>query len=388
MAQILRRVAVSGLGLALATFFAFAGTAHAQGEVTVGGVVEVIGGTSDHDDGVDGFDRGLFSRINVNYTNTLDNGLVISGNINYLLNQRGDNRGQTVSTDDINEMMMDDGMMMGDMDIDVSGGQNRQNYAPDILALSVGGGFGTVTIGHHAMAACATLPRPIAFVPGGVNATWYTLFFGVGSNNVTQSEVNYCGTPTGISYSTPSMGGLSAMVSYAPNMDADQTGSLANASTAGEDYLNASITYSSDMGGMNINVGAAFQTAADDYVDSITIAASAGMGGATVGFSWYDNGDAEYDSNGDLSNVYRSGTAGWTVGAKYSLGAITPGITYSSLECDSCSDQNEETALVIGASYAVGGGLTAFAEYLGLERTQDGVSDEETLLMSGVILSF
>ncbi len=383
MAQILRRVAVSGLGLTLAAFFAFAGTAHAQGEVTVGGAIEVIGGTSDHADGQDGFDRGLFSRINVNYSNTLDNGLVISGNIAYLLNQRGDNRSQSVNTDDINEMMMDDGsgMMMGDMDIDVSGGQNRQNYAPDILAISVGGGFGTVTMGHHAMAACAMLPRPIAFVPGGVNATWHSLFMGVGTINVTHSEVNYCGTPTGISYSTPSMGGLAAMVSYAPNMDADQTGSLSNASRDGEDYLNAAVTFGSDMGGMSVNVGAAFQTAADDYVDSVTIAASAGMGGATVGFSWYDNGD-------NTDGTYRSGTTGWTVGAKYSLGAITPGITYSSLECDSCDDNQEETALVIGASYAIGGGLSAFAEYLGMETTENGVSDDETILMSGVTLGF
>ena len=124
MAQIIRRVAVSGLGLALATFFAFAGTAHAQGEVTVGGVIEVIGGSSDHAEGQDGFDRGLFSRINVNYSNTLDNGLVISGNIAYLLNQRGDNRTQSVNTDDISEMMMDDGSMMANMDIDIDSGQN------------------------------------------------------------------------------------------------------------------------------------------------------------------------------------------------------------------------------------------------------------------------
>ena len=386
MAQILRRVAVSGLGLALATFFAFAGTAHAQGEVTVGGAIEVIAGSSDHADGLDGFDRGLFSRINVNYSNTLDNGLVISGNIAYLLNQRGDNRTQSVNTDDIMEMMPN-GEMMADMDIDISGGQNRQNYAPDILAVSVGGGFGTITMGHHAMAACAMLPRPIAFVPGGVNATWHSLFMGVSTVNVTHSEVNYCGTPTGISYSTPSMGGLAAMVSFAPNMDADQTGSLGNAGTDGEDYLNAAVTFGSDMGGMNFNIGAAFQTAADDYVDSVTIAASVGMGGGTVGFSWYDNGDPD--------NVYRSGTTGWTVAAKYSLGAITPGITYSSLERDAYTDSDgeanaaiEETALVIGANYAVGGGFSAFAEYIALESTEGGVADDETILMSGVTLGF
>lgn len=368
----------AGYLLGVLALVGMANGAQAQGEVTVGGVVEVIGGVSDHDDGVDGLDRGLFSRINVNYSNTLDNGLVISGNIAYLLNQRGDNRTQTFEAGDL---MMDDGMMMMEGDVDVSGGQNRQNYAPDILAISVGGGFGTVTVGHHAMAACATLPRPIAFVPGGVNATWHSLFMGVGTRNVTHSEVNYCGTPTGISYATPSMGGLAAMVSFAPNMDADQTGSLKNASTSGEDYFNASVTYGTDMGGMSVNIGAAFQTAADDYVDSVTIAGSAGIGGATVGFSWYDNGD-------NVDGAYRSGTTGWTVGAKYSLGAITPGITYSSLECDNCEDNDEETALVVGASYAVGGGLSAFAEYLAMETTRDGEADDETLLMSGVIVSF
>ena len=326
--------------------------------------------------------------------NTLDNGLVISGNIAYLLNQRGSNAAQRVTAEALNNMMAD-GTMMGDTmmmdmgfdaDLTIPGEQNRQNYAPDILAISVGGGFGTVTVGHHAMAACALLPRPIAWVPGGVNATWHSLFMGVGTINVTHSEVNYCGTPTAISYATPSMGGLTAMVGYAPNMDADQTGSLANASTAGEDYLNAAITYGTDMGGMSLNIGAAYQTARDDYVDSGTIAASIATGGATFGVSWFDNGDP--------GGVYRSGTSGYTIGAKYSLGAITPGFTYSSLERDAYTDGDdenaaiEETVLVIGASYAVGGGFSVFAEYLNLESTEGGVADDETLLMAGAQLAF
>ena len=164
-------------------------------------------------------------------------------------------------------------------------------------------------------------------------------------------------------------------------MDADQTGSIGYAGRDGEDYLNAAVTFGSDMGDMSVNVGAAFQTAVDDYIDSVTVAASAGMGGATVGFSWYDNGD-------NTDGTYRSGTTGGPVGAKYSLGAITPGITYSSLECDSCDDQDEETALMVGASYAVGGGLSAFAEYLAMETTRNGVADDDTLLMSGVTLGF
>ena len=121
--------------------------------------------------------------------------------------------------------------------------------------------------------------------------------------------------------------------------------------------------------------------AADDWVGSVTIAASAGMGSATVGFSWHDNGD-------NVDGTYQRGTTGWTAGAKYLLGAITPRITYSSMECDNCDNQDEETALVVGASYAVGGGLSVFAEYLAMEATRNGVADDDTLLMSGASLDF
>lgn len=370
MAQILRRVAVSGLGLVLATFFAFAGTAHAQGEVTVGGVVEVIGGTTDHDNGVDGLSRGLFSRINVGYSNTLENGLVVSGSISYQVNQRG--TGNTVmiapgdlglTADSQGMVMVDDAMMsMDNMGMDQAmdtgvGVDNTTNYAPDILSLSVGGGFGTISVGAHAPASCAMLPRPVALVPGGVNATWYTLFSGITSMNGTFSETNYCGTSESISYATPTMGGLSAMVTYAPNMGANQGTTLRNAVAAGgaEDYVNVAGKFSSDMGGMSLSIGAAFQTAADDAIDSQSIAGTVGVGGATLGAAWFDNGDI----------------SGQTIGAKYTLGSISPAITYSSQERE--SDGTEETAIVLGASYAVGGGLSVFAEYMGLEQNDDEI---------------
>lgn len=337
--------------LALASFGAFAGPAHAQGDVTVGGVVEVIGGTSDHDGGNDGFDRGLFSRINVGYSNTLDNGLQVTATINNIVHQEVD-------------------------------------YAPDVVFVSVGGGFGTITMGNHAPAACSMMPRPIALVPGGVNATWHSLFMGTSTANVTHSEYGYCSTPTAISYATPSMGGLSAMVTYAPNTDADQIDPIGDATGASnaEDYMAVAGSFSTDMGGMSLAVGAAFQTASDDMVDSVTVAGTVGMGGATVGFSWYDNGDF-FDNDGDGdADVYRAGFEGWTVGANYVLGNLKPGITYSSQENE--ATMTEETALVVGATYAVGGGFSFFAEYLGMETEINGAEDDETILMSGVIVSF
>ena len=314
--------------------------------VTVGGVVEMIGGNSDN--GHSGLDRGIFSRINLGYANTLDNGLEISGTLNYLVNQRSDD--------------------------------TQYGFAPDVLSISVGGGFGTVSLGSHAPASCAMLPRPIAFVPGGVNATWYSLFTNFDYINVVFAETNYCGTSTAVSYATPSFGGASAMVTYAPNMAANQSTGVADAAAdAGNkpDYVSVAGSFSSDMGGVSVSIGAAFQTSgtADDgsEIDSQSIAGTVGMGGATLGAAWHDNG----------------GDSGYTVAAKYAIGSITPGITYSMVEDD--SNGEEETALAIGATYAVGGGLSVFAQYMSLESDNtpaEGGPVDDSLMMGGVIISF
>ena len=405
MTQIFRRTAVSGLSLALAAFFAFAGSAHAQGEVTVGGAVEVVGGVSDHAMGVDGLDRGLFSRINVGYSNTLENGLTISGSISYQVNQRGDGSQLRLNPSDLGltadgqSMVMVDPDMMAEMMMDnpdmtpaeaLDMGMNTRastdqttNYAPDILSISVGGGFGTVSVGAHAAASCAMLPRPIAFVPAGVNFTWYTLFSGFSSQNGTFSESNYCGTSEAISYATPTMGGLSAMVTYAPNMSANQGVSIGNAvrnvnadglTTNMPDYVAVAGSFSTDMGAANIAIGASFQTSganeAGAEIDSQSIAGTFGMGGASFGASWFDNGSVD----------------GINVAAKYALGAITPGILYSTQEF---ANGQEETALTIGASYALGGGLSIMVEYMALEESGGALPDnEDTLLMSAISVAF
>ena len=113
--------------------------------------------------GVDGLDsRGLFSRINVGYNNTLDNGLVITGSISYQVNQRGSGGYQLrlsrsdlgLTADGESMVMVDPVMMMANPDMmpadALDSGMNTRastdqttNYAPDILSLSIGGGFGT-----------------------------------------------------------------------------------------------------------------------------------------------------------------------------------------------------------------------------------------------------
>ena len=85
-----------------------------------------------------------------------------------------------------------------------------------------------------------------------------------------------------------------------------------------------------------------------------------------------------------MDGAARRSTTGWTVGAQQSLRAGTPGITCNSPGCDPRDDLDEETVPVIGASCAVGGGFSAFAEGLAPETTSNGVADDDALATSGV----
>ena len=345
-----------------------------QHAVTVGGTVEVLFGSSEHDDGVDGMDRTIFSRINVNYDRTLDNGLQIAARISYGLNGR--NSATYIDIDD------DDNYTARDAD-----GKRKLKLpgtdlggAPDVLFMSIGGGFGTVSVGAHAGATCSLMPRPVAFTQT-LNWIHHLQFAGIAYENLLLQEPQYCATPQSVSFASPSMGGLKAMVTYAPNATANQAISLKdavnNSGNDQEDLINAAASWSSSMGGSDISLGAGLNNSSGaDGVETVTLAGTIGFGGITVGASFF--------------NHDHSDSTGYTLGAKYSLGALTPGIVYAVQEYDAADAKfSQESGLVIGASYAVGGGLLGFLEYMKLEK--DGrteASDEDTLLIGGLRLDF
>ena len=84
------------------------------------------------------------------------------------------------------------------------------------------------------------------------------------------------------------------------------------------------------------------------------------------------------------------GGADISLGAKYSLGPLTPGIVYAIKEYDVAGAKfAQESGLVIGASYAAGGGLLGFLEYMKIEKGgRMKASDEDTLLIGGLRLDF
>lgn len=312
---------------------ALAGTAHAQGEVTAGGTLHIVGGTSDHDDGVDGIESS-YNRIVVGYSNTLENGLQIGGRLAIFVE-----------------------------------GDAVRSYNPGESFVTIGGGFGTIALGNHVTAVHGTLPFPL-LTPDSPHWAHHLMFSALAPANFNGLWPFFGATPNGISYSTPTMGGLVAMATFVPHSQANQsnqiTDAVADADNA-ENYMAAAIKYSGNMGGMDIALGVGMQTAEDDMVDSIAATGTLGFGGATVAVGWHDNGD--------------EGTEGFTLSAKYALGALAPAISYGQLEN---KDGGDESFLVIGSNYNIGGGLSTFAEYISLEIEDD----DETILLSGVRLDF
>ena len=328
-----------------------------QHAVTVGGTIEVLIGNADN--GTQGVDRGFASRINVNYDKTTDSGLQIAGRIAYYVGNRADP--ETIdlvcSQDDVDDAVAGCSMV-GDRPNSRDTVGTAIQGAPDVLFLSVGGGFGTVSVGAHAQATCAILPRPIAF---NQTVNWIYHFQFSGLHVFPAQEEQYCGTPESVSYAIPSMGGLNAMISYAPDWSVNQWTDIEDAAGDAVDVIAAAATWSSSMGGADITLGVGINTSSGPSPqDSQIVSGTIGMAGATVGASAVSKGDSD----------------GYTVAAKYAVGALTPAVSYS--------DEEDASAMVIGASYAVGGGLNTFLEYTQLE---DG-DDDDSLLLLGFVLNF
>ena len=345
-----------------------------QHAVTVGGTVEVLFGNSDHADGVDGMDRSIFPRINVNYDKTLENGLQIAGRIGYSLVNRNSPTFVDIENDDSFTKRDKDGKRKLKLPATDVGG------APDVLFMTIGGGFGTVSVGAHAGATCSLMPRPVAFAQS-LNWIYHLQFSGLAFTNLLLQEPQYCATPESVSYAIPGVGGLNAMVTYAPNAISNQSVGLKdavkNSGKDSTDLINAAATWSTAMGGMSATFGAGINNSSGaDGVETMTLAGTIGIAGATVGLSWFDH--------------EHSNSTGYTIGAKYAIGSLTPGIVYAVEDDDDMdADFGQESALVVGATYAVGGGLVGFLEYMKIEK--DGrmkASDEDSLLIGGLRLDF
>ena len=185
---------------------------------------------------------------------------------------------------------LDNGLEIGGrLAIFVSDDANR-SYNPGESFVTIGGGFGTIAMGNHVTAVHATLPFPL-LTPDSPHWGHHGMFAALELDNGPGLWPFFGTTPNGITYSTPTMSGLVARVTYAPHTEANQSNQITDAvddENNAENYMAAAVSYSSSMGGMDIGLGVGMQTAEDDMVDSIAATATLGFGPATVAVGWHD----------------------------------------------------------------------------------------------------
>lgn len=308
----------------------------------------------------------------------------------------------------------------------------------------VNGFIGTPTLGQLRFGSNGVLAVPQMFVGHIMSGIATGLWDGDGpsliwTGPITASDVGvpssfwYSATgnvnrSVGIGYYTPQFFGFDAGISYAPN-DAAFLGACNVANTGattvcdrastvdanGErrlrNIIDAMLRYRGTFGGVGIAVSGGLRTA--DVTKTIAPAVAqkdptVGIFGAEVTFAGFtvggittfgsaNRGFAALPKTGNNSDLFS-----WQLGARYTFGAFTVGATYHEQKSEGNTGNAadlKERGFGVGGTYALGPGLSLFAEYLWgrssesrLDFTSERAGNQERItsqvFMLGVAMGF
>ena len=197
-----------------------------------------------------------------------------------------------------------------------------------------------------------------------------------------------------ISYFTPVFNGFQAGVSYTPTVGLGKTGLIAGDGEY-KDQISYGAQWNGDMGGSTVTVSAVGAMTDDAVnnamsttrhgVEMFQISGMVAHAGFSTGATFWDYGDT-----GTLPGDSQDYT-GWAVDATYSFGPYGVEISYSHAEkmitgAEAIDSTFDGWALQLG--YAVAPGLKWYADLVGAEYDVNGSTDDSTIVLSGVTLSF
>ena len=199
---------------------------------------------------------------------------------------------------------------------------------------------------------------------------------------------------TKISYFTPVFNGFQAGVSYTPTVGLGKTG-LAAGDGEYKDQIGYGAQWNGDMGGSTVTVSAVGAMSDDAVsnakmetrhgVEMFQISGMVSHAGFSTGATFWDYGDT-----GTLPGDSQDYT-GWALDATYSFGPYGVEISYSHAEkvitgMEAIESTFDGWALQFG--YAVAPGLKWYADLVGAEYEVNGTTDDSTVVLTGVNLSF
>jgi outer membrane protein OmpU len=356
--SLLATTAIAALGAV-----AVASPASAKFEVGVSGYMEQWFGYSDNSDGArvnsDVFDQINDSEFNVTFKQTLDNGITIGGEI----------------------------QIEGQQQAEAVGDEVDESYA------YIDGAFGRIVIGNENGAGYLMhygLPSQGIGIDESDTSSWVA--GATGTLRITSATTFIDNDQNKITYFSPRVSGFQVGASYQPNADdinaitpgtagQESDGSRDNAFSVGANYqgsfndvsLMASVGYA-DGGNDNAVVG---------NESALSAGLRIGMGGFTAAFAY---GEFETD---DVPAGAATGsdinTFGVTVG--YKAGPV--GVSIGYLRGENSDTNDEQDNFELGASYAMGPGVTAAGSIYYVERDTNGNSAADGIaVVGGLRLSF
>jgi hypothetical protein len=288
-------------------------------------------------------DFNIFDDGEIQFTasTTLDNGIGVKARIEY----EADNQGGVHDDDGGNTTIVD------------------EHY------VEFSGGFGQLRIGSDDNVSNAMhYQAPVASGNMGVNTPTFAIALAGGNvlGSYPSTYVNLQGDAQKIIWFSPRIAGFQLGLSYAPDNNGNQTGSIPNLDNnagAQEDVFSVGVNFVETFNDIDVAVSAGYlqgeleaQTAAGngDDAEQFNAGLNVGFAGFTVGASLaLRNGgfSSAFDNNGD-STI-------WDAGVTYATGPLTVGFTYLHGEAEdpNTGGDDETDQAVINASYNIGPGV-------------------------------
>jgi len=216
---------------------------------------------------------------------------------------------------------------------------------------------------------------------------------------------NWDAQNTKIAYFTPRMSGFQFGVSYTPNScqtgpsvggagcpsfgqaSADNEGNQSEVYAFGTNYTNT-------FGGVDTSVSATYMTATLDTTAGVTAAGEKDREsysfGANLGYKdWTLGGSYLHDNKGLISNE----TDAWDLGLKYTMGAVSVGVQHIESTTNLDSREDNVTATMIGAGYAMGPGVNLGIgvqdwSWDSTEGTSLDYKTDAKMILIGTVLNF
>lgn len=365
----MRMVMMPGAAAALALA---AGPASAAGmAVTLGGYVHFQAGFFDYDQVTGGNDRDFKNEVEVHVKadGKTDTGLSYGVAIEMeLQGTQFDSDGRTIRTDE--------------------------------ASLYVGGAWGRLELGDQDGASdqlAIAAPTTVASVAG------FTDDWGLPFENTDLFRVPDSSDSSKITYTTPTLYGLRAGISYAPEINEGDAVILTEPASQYGDWVEAGLQYRREVSGAAVTASLTGSGAnghgplQDDFVAwqaglRLTYAGFS-VGGGYVGYG--DFSPAVTVRRGDSPGVTLRGRAdhAWNVGATYSDGAYEFGAAYTSLSYDGragvATGDVDYRSLTLDAGYVLTPGMTVHAGYAHATLDVAGLGDfDSDLFLLGTRLAF